>query len=570
MMLYVYKDIFRRLDGYIKGFTEFEGIMNKKNSLLGEIPAPKETILKKWSELQYGMFIHLGLYSKLGGVWNGKPVTKGYSEQIQMWANISQEKYETITQEFTLEEFDAKAIVSLAKKAGMKYIVVTSKHHDGFCLFDTKTTDYNIVKSTPFEKDLLKLLSDECQRQGIKFGIYFSLIDWHLGHEFDHNNNNLIPSAMETVIKEQLTELMTNYGEIVEVWFDMSQPTPKQSEAFSEIVRKYQPLAAINGRIWNNEGDFRTLGDNQIPTEILEGIWQTPASIYHETWGYREWQERKNPSEKARKLLESFISVRARNGNYLLNIGPKGNGEIVEFESNVLEIIGEWLTRHPHAVIGANATRFAQHSWGEITVNNKDLYLHIFKKPEDNKVILWGLDSEIISVQEDSGEKMLDWFTEEGKLIITLPENPTDNFLTTLKVELAEELFILPDPLVESANGKWRITSKDITKAYNFVDEGHYYSLEKTNVKQIAYFQSVKDKQVYLTFTGKANAELNYSIQIGKQKIIVSGKQLLSEKIGSFSLGKEDKILSLTIELHEPKNKYQDMELITEEIILSS
>src|SRR5699024_1855018 len=209
-----------------------------------------------------------------------------------MWANISQEKYETITQEFTLEKFDAKAIVSLAKKAGMKYIVATSKHHDGFCLFDTKTTDYNIVKSTPFGKDILKLLSDECQRQGIKFGIYFSLIDWHLGHQFDSNNNNLIPSAMENVIKEQLTELMTNYGEIVEVWFDMSHPTKKQSTEFSEIIRKYQPLAGINGRIWNNKGDFRTLEDNQIPSEVLEGIWQTPASIYHETWGYREWQER--------------------------------------------------------------------------------------------------------------------------------------------------------------------------------------------------------------------------------------------------------------------------------------
>src|SRR5699024_4502294 len=187
----------------------------------------------------------------------------------------------------------------------MKYIVVTSKHHYGFCLFDTKTTDYNIVKSTPFGKDILKILSDECQKQGIKFGIYFSLIDWHLGHQFDPNNNHLISSAMETVIKEQLTALMTNNGNIEDVWFDMSQQTTKQSIEFSEIVRKYQPLAAINGRIWNNKGDFRTLGDNQIPSEALEGVWQTPASIYHETWGYREWQERKNPKEKARELLES-------------------------------------------------------------------------------------------------------------------------------------------------------------------------------------------------------------------------------------------------------------------------
>ena len=544
--------------------------MEKRTGLLGEISAPKEMNLKKWSELQYGMFIHLGLYSKLGGVWNGQPVTEGYSEQIQMWANISQKKYEALAHEFTLEKFDARAIVCLAKKAGMKYIVVTSKHHYGFCLFDTKTTDYNIVKSTPFGKDILKILSDECQKQGIKFGIYFSLIDWHLGHQFDPNNNNLISSAMETVIKEQLTELMTNYGNIVEVWFDMSQPTPKQSTEFSEIVRKYQPLAAINGRIWNNKGDFRTLGDNQIPSEALEGVWQTPASIYHETWGYREWQERKNPKEKARELLESFISVRARNGNYLLNIGPKGNGDILEFESNVLEIIGEWLTRHPDALIGSNATCFSQHSWGEITANNKNLYLHIFKKSEDNKIILHGLASKITKVQEDEVEKPLEWYKNDDDLVIILPKKKIDTLLTTIKVELAEELLIIPDRLVGEENDKWRISSKDITKAYNFIDEGHYYSLAKTNVKQTAYFQNIKDKQVYLTFSGKVNSEHNYSIQIGKKRVIVSGHQLLHERIGAFSLKEKDEIQSLTIKLHEPENKYQDMELIVDEIILSS
>src|SRR5699024_4616803 len=260
----------------------------------------------------------------------------------------------------------------------------------------------------------------------------------------------------------------------------------------------------------------------------------------------------------------------ARNGNFLLNIGPKGNGEIVAFESKVLEIMGEWLTRHPDALIGSNATRFSQHSWGEITANNKNLYLHIFKQPKDNKIILHGLASKIIKVKEDGVEKTLEWYLEKDNLIITLPKKTADNLLTTVKVELAEELLIIPDHLIEDANGKWRITSKDITKAYNFIDKGHYYSLEKTNVKQMAYFHNIKDKQIYLTFTGKSNPGFNYSIQIGKQKIIASGKQLLNEKIGLFSLSKEDEFLSLTIELHDPENKYQDMELIIDEIILNS
>ncbi|MBS0581612.1 MAG: alpha-L-fucosidase [Proteobacteria bacterium] len=306
--------------------------------------------LEAWRKLGFGMFVHWGLYSELGGVWQGKPVTRGYSEQIQSFANISSADYAKVAERFTATKFDADAICALAKDAGARYIVVTSKHHDGFAMFDTKSTDYNIVKRTPFGKDPLKLLSTACRKIGLGFGVYFSLVDWYAGHAFDPDNNNPIPVSMEPLIEQQLRELMTNYGTIAEVWFDMSAPTPEQSRKFAAIVRELQPQAAINGRIWNNVGDFVTLGDNQAPPPGLQPPFEVPASIYHETWGYRSWQKREDAAGKVRELVRGLAEARAHGGNYLLNIGPMGDGSVVPFEAQVLRGIGAWLRAHPGAL----------------------------------------------------------------------------------------------------------------------------------------------------------------------------------------------------------------------------
>ena len=316
----------------------------------GAVFPPTSQRLEAWRKLGFGMFVHWGLYSELGGVWQGKPVTRGYSEQIQSFANISHADYAKVAGRFAAAKFDADAICALAKDAGARYLVVTSKHHDGFAMFDTKTTDYNIVKRTPFGKDPLKLLSAACRKVGLGFGVYFSLVDWGAGHTFDPDNNNPIPVAMEPLIEQQLRELMTNYGPIAEVWFDMSAPTPEQSRKFAAIVRELQPQAAINGRIWNNVGDFVTLGDNETPPPGLQPPFEVPASIYHETWGYRSWQKRTDVDAKVRELVHGLVEARTHGGNYLLNIGPMGDGSVVPFEAQVLRGIGAWLRAHPHAL----------------------------------------------------------------------------------------------------------------------------------------------------------------------------------------------------------------------------
>ena len=499
-------------------FTGIEGIP-------GEIELDNDPDIAAWQKLQYGMFIHWGLYSELGGVWNGEPVTNGYSEQIKMWADIPDGDYLDVAKNFSAESFDPDKVCSLAKDAGMEYVVITSKHHDGFAMFDTDTTDYNIVDSTPYGKDPLKELSDACRAQGLKFGIYFSLVDWNQGHDYDYNNINPIPESMEPMIEEQLKELMTNYGSIAEVWFDMSSPTSEQSKKFKDIIHEYQPGAAINSRIWNNEGDFRTLGDNEIPDVSLDGPWQTPASIYHETWGYRSWQERNNMSGKVHDLVKGLVSVQARGGNYLLNIGPRGDGSVVGFESDVLHSIGDWLGKHPDAVLGASATEFGGQPWGEVTVNDNDLFLHVMDWSENGELALPGLANKVTDVSEDGTSNKLDWHREGDDLIIELTDTPTDDILPVIKTKFEGELSVIPTNTVFSdSDNTWSIENEEINAGYNYADKGNYSNTKQTKVRQTAYLGAENDELVYLDLKADADKDKRYKIQIGDYAQEVTGK----------------------------------------------
>lgn len=537
------------------GLLNFQGIPGKKEL------STKENIAA-WERLQYGMFIHWGLYSELGGEINGEPVKVGYSEQIQMWGRIAEEDYIKVADDFTADKFDPEEIVTLAKDAGMKYIVITSKHHDGFSMFDTATSDYNIVKKTPYAKDPLKLLADECRRQGLKFGVYFSLIDWHQGHEFDDNNNNTIPESMEPLIEEQLRELMTNYGDIAEVWFDMSSPSKKQSDKFKNIVHELQPGAAVNGRIWNNDGDFRTLADNQVPSETLDGPWQTPASIYSVTWGYRKWQDRSDFDGKVRDLVTGLTSVRARGGNYLLNIGPRGDGSIVEFEADVLRTMGEWLDRHPNAVLSASGTEFGEESWGEVTVNEEDLYLHVTDWPQDQKLVLKGLASKVKNVSEDGSSTSLEFTHEQNDLVITLPENPQDKILPVIKVELTDELSIVPvKSILANDDQMFEITKEDIYFGRSYGDEGNYNSLVLTTVKLTAYLANEQKRNVHLAVKGEVvNPMRNYFVEVGRESQVVTGEKLLNSQVGPFSV-EANEIVPVVITLAEPSHENEDLGL---------
>lgn len=304
---------------------------------------------QQWLDQKFSMFIHFGLYSAYGGVYEGKPVTRGYSEQIQSFAGIFSDWYARTAKGFNPLQWNPDSIVSLAKEAGMQSIVFTSKHHDGFCMYHSDYTDFNIVDATPYGRDLMKELAEACNRGGIGFGVYYSLIDWHYPQAYpisSHNADPLTPEHYAYNLK-QVEEIMTRYGDISEIWFDMGSLTPEQSKGLYEQVNRLQPQCMVSGRLGNDYVDFAVMADNEYPDYQLGVPWQTAASMFDETWGYRSWQERGSVKEKVNEKIASLIRVVGAGGHYLLNIGPRGDGSVVKFEREVLRGVGEWLKSNP-------------------------------------------------------------------------------------------------------------------------------------------------------------------------------------------------------------------------------
>jgi len=376
----------------------FLGILFSCNQLFSQV-SPEA--LLQWENRKYAMFIHWGIYAELGGVWNGQQISRGLSEQIQAHAGIYSDTYAQVAKRFNPVNWNPDSVVLLAKQAGMRSIVFTSKHHDGFCMFHSKYTDFNIVDATPYKRDVLKELSEACVRHGIKFGLYFSLIDWHYPQASpisSHNSDYITPEHFE-FNKKQVTELLTNYGPVSELWFDMGSHSFAQSLEMRNLVYSLQPDCMIGSRLGNDMNDFMVMGDNQEPSYIIGVPWQSPASFFSETWGYRSWQVRGSESDKTREKLTSLIRVCSRGGNFLLNIGPRGDGSVVDFEKNVLLNIGRWLERNSDAIYGTKSDPFhVPFEWGAITSRNDKLYLHILTQPENGLIILPGLDGKIKNV----------------------------------------------------------------------------------------------------------------------------------------------------------------------------
>lgn len=440
----------------------------------------------EWQAQKYSMFIHWGaIYSTLGGVWEGKPVTRGYSEQIQAHAGIYSDTYGAVAKQFKAPYWNADSIALLAKAAGMRSIVITSKHHDGFCMFRSAYTDYNVVDATPFGRDVVKELSDACRRHGLRFGLYFSLIDWHYPQAYPISSNNSDPITPEhhAFNKKQVTELLSDYGPISELWFDMGSLTAQQSKELADLVHRLQPDCMVSGRLGNDAGDFCVMGDNNYPDYKLATPWQTPASVYDETWGYRSWQQHGKAEDKAREKLEGLIKVAARGGNYLLNIGPRGDGSVVDFEKDVLLRIGQWLQHNGDAIYGSSANPFdTTFSWGEVTAKNNLLYLHLLHEPAEHTITLPGLKGQISKVTLlENGQALKCKIRSNGNgQTIQLPEGFSLNGeVKVLKLELNKGYAITPVHVIpwKGFSEQLVLNSRNAVRQYSFsgVDYDSYY-----------------------------------------------------------------------------------------------
>ncbi len=446
-----------------------------------------EKAFKQWHGNKYSMFIHFGLYSELGGVWEGKPVTRGYSEQIQSFAGIFSDWYGDTALRFNPTKFNADEIVALAKDAGMRSIVITTKHHDGFCMFHTSTTDYNSFDASPAHRDYVKELSDACQRGGIRLGLYFSVIDWHYPYAYpisSHNCDFITPQHHE-YSKAQVTELLTNYGPISELWFDMGSNTPVQSKELYELVHNLQPDCMVSGRVGNDQYDFSVMADNKYPEGSLQCAWQSAASMFDETWSYRSWQERGDVHVKAMEKLRSLINVVSHGGNFLLNIGPKGDGSVVPFEREVLLEIGNWLKQNGNAVYDTEASPFRNHfEWGMITRKGNRLNLFLSGTyPEDGFIRLDMPDYKLMK----SDGKLATCIQKSGVVEIAVPASAyKDKTIHVLTLDF--DRTIEPQPLA-TVKGTM-LTAENATPNYSYSCFDYYSNFRSTvsyswNVEQL-------------------------------------------------------------------------------------
>ena len=469
----------------------------------------------KWHQNKYSMFIHFGLYSVYGGVYNGKPVTFGYSEQIQSFAGIFSDWYGDTALEFDPVKFNADEIVALAKEAGMRSIVITTKHHDGFCMFKTATTPYNSVDATPSKRDYVKELSDACRRGGINFAIYFSLIDWNFPHAYpisSHNCDFITPQHHEFT-KAQVTELLTNYGPVSELWFDMGSNRPEQSKELYELVHKLQPNCMVSGRLGNGWYDFAVMADNTYPEGALQAPWQSAASMFDETWSYRSWQERGDKHVKAMEKLRSLINVVSHGGNFLLNIGPRGDGSVVEFESEVLKEIGAWLKTNGEAIYGTEASPFREDFvWGKSTRKGNKLYLILSGEYPANGTIELNMPGYKL---QDSKGILASANMKGNKLMVSLPKDAY-NDQTIQVVELTFDREVLPQA---SAN-----TARTSNYSYDCFD---YYSNYRSTVSY-DWTLAKKSNKVELTYTPE---ELGKEISMNGQLVKLEGGKAITLKV---------------------------------------
>lgn len=340
----------------------------------------KEHALREFQQQKFGLFIHWGLYAIPGGVWKGKTMEEmgipSVAEWIQLVAKIPRKEYADLAASFNPVDFDADHIVTMAKEAGMKYIVITSKHHDGFALFDSKVSDFDMMDATPFKRDIVRELYDACQRHQLEFGVYYSHnIDWadgadaqyattkaandRMGKDTDSFGANLwdpSPNTFSSYLKNkaipQVKELLEQYPDIRYIWFDMpGLMTREQSYTFYKTVYDINPSVLVAERIGNNMGDYAIPGDNRIPTaeDQFDKPWEAIGTFNH-SWGYKAYdQDWKSVDE----LLYWLVEIVSKGGNYMLNIGPDAQGNVAPTVRNNLQKLGSWMTVNKEAIYGS-------------------------------------------------------------------------------------------------------------------------------------------------------------------------------------------------------------------------
>ncbi len=437
--------------------------------ILSQNELTRDERMQWWRDARFGMFIHWGVYAVPAGIYKGQKINR-IGEWIMNRGKIPVAEYQAFAKEFNPIKYDPDAWVRMAKDAGMKYIVITSKHHDGFALFASKASTWNVVDATPYRKDLLKPLAEACKKQGIKLGFYYSQAqDWnnpggaaarkaasegwpnpdsakidaytaeHSGHWDPVQTSASMSDYIDRAAVPQVKELLSNYGDVAVLWWDTpTNMTDKYAEKLQALLR-LQPRIITNDRLKrpNYPGDFKT-PEQKIPNlSDLDGKdWETCMTM-NGTWGYKSYDDKwKTPGT----LIRNLIDIASKGGNYLLNVGPTAEGEFPDQSVQILKTMGAWMKVNGEAIYGTKANPLPPLPWGRCTMKEHQdgttLYLSVFDWPSDRKLFIPNLKNTVISsTLLANGESLNVSLANEG-LTIHLPAVAPDSIASIIKIEI--------------------------------------------------------------------------------------------------------------------------------------
>lgn len=543
-----------------------------------------------WREARFGMFIHWGLYAEPAGEWKGKQIP-GISEWIMARAAIPVKEYEKLAENFNPVKYDAEEWVKLAKFAGMKYIVITSKHHDGFAMFQSKASKYNIVDATPFDRDPLKELADACKKYGIRLGFYYSQAqDWHEpgGTYFNieegkpHWDPDLVREPLMNYINgkavPQVKEILENYGGLDILWWDTPRGmTEEAAQALQNIADEY-PNMITNNRLYRPwPGDFTTPEQNVPPTG-LDYDWEVCMTM-NTSWGYKSYDQNWKSSES---LIRMLVDIASKGGNLLLNVGPTAEGLFPEPSVERLKQIGLWMQQNSESIYGTTASPFFKLPWGRCTTKemggNTILYLHVFDWPKNGILRVPGLKTRISNISLLSNPKQtFAWKFEGDDLVIHAPSVIFDPINTVIKVKTKGNMEVISNmPTLKEGTV---LLPADFADIYN-PGYGTHARLEGTDTKSV--IQNWVDSRVRLEWLFNATEPGIYKLEalinvdntcrlnvaIGENKIETE-IQSTNDKFEIVSLGEIDitetgnQIISLT----PVRENWNEIELMYVELV---
>ena len=482
------------------------------------------TDVEWFRDAKFGMFIHWGLYSEHGGIWNGDRYY-GITEWLMRRGEIASADYMQAAADFNPVDFDAAHWVATAKNAGARYIVITSKHHDGFALFDSAVSDFDIVDATPFGRDPMKELVEAAREAEIKIGFYYSQYqvwtepnaggnEW----EFDPDDKNF-SSYLEAKAKPQLEELLTNYGPIDIIWFDTpGNMSREEAVALKAWVKELQPNCLVSDRVGHDLGDYKGYGDGEIPAIPQPGRPWEAIFTHNDSWGYSHFD---NNFKSTSEVLHMLVTVAGKGGNLMLNIGPDGKGNIPAESARVFGEVGEWLEVNGESIYGTSGSAVGAVPWGEITHRPGKTYLHVERRPNDGRLLIPGFGPKATKAALLSDESGLE-FTQKGSdLVVQLPGILPDSRVAVVTVEHEESdsgKFSRPEEvLVSDAYGRVALDSVSAHTSdgvrFKRTRTMHYFGDWK-NYQTLEGMESPEDSVTWklrITEPGSYRLVLNYS-----------------------------------------------------------